>query len=305
MGVTLLIGSREHTWHEWLRNHQGARDLLVVDPLHAGLGPPARLVLVRHEKVVAWRFVGALDPLRNPIDLLVGVEALVQEANPDCVAMLFAWRDTPLARQFAYGLARMLRPGEVLIPEGARCPLEGWPVGATPVAIDPAFPAMVLAAQRRARWMELQHGAKEVKVDLSATRLLGARLGSGALVNMATLRGAGLEGGLRAELCGETLLLIAVQAPDDDVAVRCMNLAGASRVVIQTPDAYEGLVCSLEKEDGTPVALGVIERAEFDAGRLLVRSPGASAQAVRVLRVGALRVNADGKELGETRPWSV
>lgn len=305
MGLTLLIGSRDHTWHEWLRAHQGARDLLVLDPVHAGLGPPARLVLVRDGKVVAWRFAGSLDPLRNPIDLLAGAEALVADASQDCVALLFAWRDTPLARHLSYALARMLRPVEVLIPEGARCPAEGWPVGPAQVAVEPAFPAMVLAAQRRARWMELQQGSKQVQVDLPVTRLLGARLGSGALVNMATLRAAGLEDGLRAELCGETLLLIAGQAPDDDVAVRCMNLAGASRVVIQTPEAYEGLVCSLEKDDGTTVALGMIERAEFDAGRLLVRSPAATTKAVQVLRIGALRVDSNGKELGETRPWSV
>jgi hypothetical protein len=305
MGLTLLIGSRSHTWHDWLQGHLGSRDLLVLDPLHAGLGPPCRLVLARDAEVVAWRFAGATDPLRNPIDLLAGAAGLLAEARPECVALMFAWRESPVRRQLAYALARMLRPKQVLIPEGAACPDDGWPVRAERVPLEPAFPAMVLAAQRRARWMELLKLARPLDIDLARTRVLGARLGSGSPVNVAALHAPGLQGGLRAEVCGQTLLLVTREPVDDGTAIRAMNLAGASRVVAQTPEAYEGLVCSLERDDGTPVALGIVERAEFADGRLRVLTASSPAKAARVLRIGALRVDAEGREVGEVRPWSV
>lgn len=301
---TFLVASSRATWREWLKANRQGRDLLVLDPQDAEHGTPARLCLVRGEKTVAWRFVGCLEPSRDPLAILAGALQLAGESGDDALVLLFEARRSPVVRQLALSIAQNLLPKEILVAEGEPFEGYGWPVGPRAVALDPAFPPLVQAAQRRARWIELLERTEAHDIAMDSVSLQGTRLGSGLPISAAELVKADLSRVLHAESFGSRLFLVADGDLEESEVARALDLAHASTATIVEPSGYEGRLCSFADQEGRDFGMGVVESIDFSRGLIRARCDAVPPAPVRILRLGALRLDESGRELGEAGPWS-
>lgn len=303
MGRTLLLGDSHSGWRDWLKAHLAGRDLLLLDPSDATHGAPGRLSLERDGRIVAWRFYGSLDPLRAPHVLVAAAAALLRESSEDAVVQLFPISPSPLAMQTAHAIADLVAPGHIWAQPGL-ADRKGWPVGPEPVEGEQGFPEIVRHAQRKAQWLKLLEDGEAHEVELSSVSVQGTRLGSGAQVPRSELDAAGLEA-LRGELLGKTLLVVCGTEPDDGVVGRALDRFHCQRIVAVRPDAYDRLLCAFARDGGEPLGMGVVERVDFQTGLVHARCTAVAPAPVRTLQLGSLRVDADGNECGEYRPWQV
>ena len=66
---------------------------------------------------------------------------------------------------------------------------------------------------------------------------------------------------------------------------------------------YDNLLCALVRESGEEIGHGMIESFDFRNGIVRVWADAVPPIPVRVLKLGSLRVDRNGKELGELRAW--
>lgn len=305
MARTLLLGTHKFTWREWLKTNLGSRDLLALDPFDPNTGSLGRVSLIRNGKIVSFRFVGSLDSARNPIAVLQGLAELLAEANLDVVIQLPSYRAAPVQRQLLHALAQVANPDEILVPEGATIPLDEWPIGPETVTVEGAFPEMVQAAQRRARWIEMIENSYDHSVPLHDVSIQGTRLGSGTKINTAQLSAVGLEGIVWAEKCGSTLLLVTKNKIGDRQIGMALNVAHASKLQVVEPMAYSGRLCSLARQRGEDFAMGIIEEIDFVAGVAQVLAHAVPPAPVRILKIGSMLLDSTGRELGDEKPWTI
>lgn len=304
MGRTLLIGSAGTQWRERREELVAHRPHLLADPRCADRGTPARVALYRGDRCVAWRFLGALDPARNPIGLLQGLAELLPEAGADAVVELFAPTPTPLARQLAVACAQIAAPAEILVPPDFALPLEGWPVGPQTVELEPAFPAMVRTAQRRARWLELLEQCRDHEVVWRDVSVQGARLGTGRPADEPVRRALGPEV-VYAEVAGSTLVTLGPGEPGEEAVARALDLAQAERWIALDPGKFSGRMVAFARADGEPFGLGVIEEMDVAAGVLRIRCTAIPPAPVRILQMGTLRLDGQGREVADDAAWAV
>lgn len=291
---TLLVGDPGWSW----RDQPSEGPLLCLDPALAELGPPARATVTLDDKVLAWRFVGTLDAARNPIDLLAVTVSLLEACPGVETVQTFELRENPTARQLALAVATAVRPERILVPQGSAWARLPWPVGPEEVELPPQVPSVVLEAQRRARWLELLERSERHRIDLERVATAGSRLGSGR-----ELKELGYAG--RAEVFGSTLLLVGDDEPEPARAGRYLDIAHAAKLVNVSPKAFEGLVCSLERESGEPLGLGVVAAYDPLAHVLEVQSPAVVPAPVRQVRFGGFRVDTSGREGTALPSWSL
>jgi polynucleotide 5'-kinase involved in rRNA processing len=171
--------------------------------------------------------------------------------------------------------------------------------------LEEAFPAVVRNAQRKAHWLKLMESCEEHVIDLDRISIEGARLGSGMPIHHDDLaqffRGRVVHG----ETSGGALFLVAKEEPDDDQMARALDHFHCSRAHIANPSEYEGLLCSFAKADGEDFGMGAIIKIDFEARKVYAHSTAVPPAPIRVLRIGSVRVDTAGRELGETRPWQV
>lgn len=301
--VTALIGEPRFRWTPWLAEHLKQRDLLVLDPGDTHFGPAARAVLMRGQEPVAWRLVGSLDPGRQPLALARSAAQLLPHAGLDLVVQLPTFRPQPVVRQLLQTLLAIVQPTELLMPEGADIDMEGWGLGPETVSLPEGFPPLVETAKRRSRWIETQEHAAIHEVAIDQAVLLDARLGTGDPVRLPNE--PLLAPILYAEKSAGTLYVVTSEAISEPTAARAMQHTHTQRLHAVLESDFEHVICAMVRQNGDPVGLGFIERAEFSKGRLIVRSqaiPGAGATS---LQLGCLRVDGEGKERGELKPWSI
>lgn len=298
MGLTLLASTPDASWRGWLRENLGRRSLVVLDPAWAETGPAARVQVVREEKTVAWRFVGSLDAQKNPLGVASALPALLKEAGDSPVVMLFPLKWSPVVVQLALACAQIAQPDEVLAPAGSGFDRLPWPVGAEPVECEKPFPAVVRDTQRRAHWIELNDRSERHEIDWTTCGMQGTRLGSGRPVQPS-------RAGLWAEAQGSTLLVTAPRDLPEADAAALMNDAGAERLLSLSPDVFRGLLCSLAHQDGADFALGFIEEVDVERRKIIVKSPAPAPAPARIFKAGLLRIDANGHEVEELKPWSV
>lgn len=305
MARTLLIGSPEVTWRGWLKQHRGKRDLLILDPTDADHGHLGRFVLLRGEKVVQARFYGSLDASRAPHVLLANLIQMLPAASSDALVQLFALRGGPLLRNVALLVSQIVRPEEILVPEQPPFETDGFPVGPQEVGLECAFPDAVQAAQRKANWLKLLERCEEHQVDISRVSIEGSRLGSGRKVRLEQLEKLGFHEPLHAEVCGGTLFLVSEEEPPDGLVARALDVYHCGRAHIVPPGAYNGLLCSFGRQDGEDFGTGVIQSIDFNTQTAKILCDAVPPAPVRILKLGGLKVDTAGREMGEVRPWQV
>jgi hypothetical protein len=298
MSRTLLFGRPDVHWRDWIKEHRGRRDLLVLDPADADHGPAGRVLAVQQDRVVAWRYVGTTDTTRNPVALLQAAVELGAVVGPNAIIQGFPLPGSLGMRQLAMTLAQMLRPGQILVAAGSALEKDGWPVGAEPVDLPRAFPPMVTEAQRRARWLELREQSSLHTLDLPEISVQGGRLGAG--------RRARLEiEDCYAEVAGGVLHLITDTPIEEDQVARLLNLTHATRLSVVSPSAYRGLVCSLADQEGQDFAMGIIDGFDPTRRTLNVLSPMVAGAPARIVKLGMIKVDETGREEPPVAAWTL
>lgn len=305
MGRTLLIGRSGSSWHEWLATERKGRDLILLDPADAHYGPAGRLSLIQGDRIVRSSFYGSLDPQRAPHLIASALGSLLDEAGADAVVQCFAYRPLPLLRQLAITLAFQVRPERLLIEKDLEIDHDGWPIGPEEVEPRASLPPLVVDAQRKAQWLKLLERCSPHTIPLQGCSVQGLRLGSGRLIDELTKQRAGLEHELHVEVCGSTLFIVAEGQFGDERIGRAMDMTHVARAQVVNPGDYEDLLCAFVRPNGDEFGYGMIERIDFSERRIYARCDAIPPVPVPILRVGSLRVDSDGREHGDVRPWQV
>ncbi|RYG39503.1 hypothetical protein EON81_00690 [bacterium] len=288
---TLLVGTATSSWKEWLREHLGDEDLILIHPADASHGFPARYVRLREGKVRDARFFGSLDPLRAP-HVTVGTIARFSRNVSDALLLLGDLGRSPLARQTFEAVLDAYGPQKILAPVGGHpwCPAEEMELASSPA------PA-VHHAQRRAHWIDLLERSQRHELTTVGLRFEGTRLGTGEPL--------AIEGAIHAEKIGSTLYAIVEGEFDERAISIALDRTGANKAHFVQPETFRGLLCGLVRENGEEAGVGIIESFDLAGGTVVVRSPAVPPLPVAMLRIGALRLDREGNEVGELRPWAV
>jgi len=305
VGHTLLIGNPRASWREWLRENRGRRDLLCLDPADPQQGIPGRLALFHEEHPIATRLYGALDAQRAPHVILAALAQFLPLLGEDGIVQLFAYRPTPLLRQVAALAALLVDPEEILIATGTDFHVGDLPVGPSEIEIEPAFPPMVQHAQRKAQWLRLIEECVPHDVDLAHVTVEGARFGSGKSLTKDERGKAGLEDAVYAERCGNALLVVAEEEPEERFVSRAMDVTGTTRIHFVEPAAYDNLLLSFARPNGEEIGFGFVRAIDWESRMMVADCSAVPPATVRILRLGGLRVDRNGRELGELKPWQV
>ena len=305
MPRSLLIGSPKTSWRTWLKEHRGNQQLLVLDPADPDHGQLGRLALFKGDKPVLSRFYGSLDPTRAPHVLVAALAELLTEAEGDVIVQLFPLQGGPLLRQVVILMAQMVLPEDILVPYDPGFDLDGFPVGPNEVELEEAFPETVKHAQRKANWLKLLERCTKHEVDLSSISIEGARLGSGREIKREQLAKVGITEALHAEVSGGTLLLVGAEEPSEQAMTRALDVFHCGRIHALHPESYDNLLCSFARQDGEDFGTGIIQSIDFESRTATILCDAVEPAPVRVLKMGGLRIDTSGRELGEVRPWQV
>lgn len=300
VGVTLLIRHPGVTWHEWMKTQK--RDHIVLDPTDASHGCAGRLMLLKGGKPAMVRFYGSLDPQRSPHVLLAALHEMLAVAT-DPIVEAPAYRATPVLRQTLQLIASVAKPDEILVAKDTPIDRGGWRVGPEEVDLQAVFPKVVLDAQRKAQWLALLERCHQHELILGELTFEGTRLGSGTVLHEEMREKAGLAEALHAEVCGNSLLVVADHEIEESRMGRALDVTHATRATVVMSQEYENLLCAMMRESGEEIGHGMVDRIDFKAGIVHVRADAVPPVPVRVLKLGSLKVDRNGKELGELRPW--
>ena len=220
-------------------------------------------------------------------------------AGDDLTVRLFGVRQTPLLRQTLALAVSVLRPDRTLVAEGT----EIGPAG-DPIVLEEPLPASVHGAMRRAQWMRMLEEGKPHAVEIDRTVMEGSRLGSGRPLSIEERKRMGLETAARVEKAGRALLIVA-DDPHERMVARALDVTHATKAILASPRAYEGLILSFTRENGDEFGHGRVENVDWEAGILHAVCTAVPPVPVPILRLGSLRIDARGVERGEARPWEV
>lgn len=305
MQRTLLIGHVGVTWREWLKTHRGEQPLICLDPADPSQAPPGRITLTVDEKTPAWRFYGSLDAQRAPHILLTALFKLAGQSPLPPIVQFPPYRPFPLLRQTLLAACELFQPERVIIAKGTEIDRNGFTVGPEEVELEQSFPNVVINAQRKAQWIKLADEATSHILPFDRITIEGTRLGSGSPVRSEELQKLAIPDLLYAETMGSSLLAVSKRDLDEHALAKLSDHFEAHRAVVSAPDSYWGLLCSFARETGEDFGIGFVERVDFPARTIQVRNTAVEGAPVRILRIGTLRLDSAGNELGEVKPWQV
>ena len=216
-----------------------------------------------------------------------------------------AYRPVPLLRQTLIAACELFQPERVIIAQGTEIDRNGFTVGPEEVELERSFPSVVVNAQRKAQWIKLADEAVTHILPFDQITFEGARLGSGTPVRAEEILKLGIPDLLYAETMGSSLLAVSKRDLDEHALAKISDHFEAHRAVVSAPDSYWGLLCSFARETGEDFGIGFVERVDFSARAIQVRNTAVEGAPVRILRIGTLRLDSAGNELGEVKPWQV
>lgn len=305
MPRTLLVGSPNVSWRQWIADSASAPNVLCLDPADTDYGLPARLTLYTGDRVSKWRFLGSLHASRSPHSLLLSLHELMKDAPDRLLIQLFPYRPSPLLRQLAIQVAQAIQPTRIVLTDDLAIDARGWPIGPEVIEAPKGYPPMVRHAQRKARWLKLIDDCEPHEIRLREVGLEGARLGSGTEIDRSQYGKLSLENALRVEVCGASLLVVTDEYPNDGQIARALDITHCSKAHVVNASSFEHLVCAFSDDTGHEFGFGMIDRIDFRAEIAYIRSTAIPGTPVRIVKLGGLKVDPDGRELGEAKPWEV
>ena len=305
MPRTLLIGNPSTTWSEWIKENRAGRPFLCLDPADAHQLIPGQLCCYNGAKPVSTRFFGSLDAQRAPHVLVSTVAQALESYPDDLIVQLFPYRSMPLLRQVTLLIAQLLRPTEILIAEGTEIEQAGFPVGPSEVTIDKAYPPLVQLAQRKALWLRMFENCVNHSIDLRKVSIEGARLGTGTRLTNEERQKAQLKHSVYAERSGATLFVVSDMETEESDVAAALDFTGCTRAHFVAPGMYRNLLCSFARQSGEDFGMGILTEIDWQSMRAQALCSAVPPAPLRILRIGALRVDSNGRELGEVRAWQV
>jgi len=303
--TAFLLGQDGAAWHAWHQENRKGRDIVLLDPADAHHGPAARLRLIKGDKTAQTVFFGSLDAQRAPHVLVAACVELLNAASPGAFVQCFPYRPSPLMRQLTQTLAFLIRPDQILVAHGTPIELDGWPLGPEEINLPAGLPAVVVHAQRKAQWLKMIERSVLHEIPLSKTSIQGVRLGSGQALGDAMRQRAGLTDVLHSEVCGSTLFIVSNHDLDEDQMSRALDVTHVSRAHIVKPAEYDSLLCAFLRPSGDTFGFGRVDRIDFEGGVIYAYVDAVPPVPVPILRLGSLKVDENGREQGEVKPWSL
>ena len=115
----------------------------------------------------------------------------------------------------------------------------------------------------------------------------------------------GIEDVFHAEVSGGTLFLVSEQDVHDTALARGLDVFHAGRAHVVPPGSYNGLLCSFARQDGEDFGTGIVQEIDFKTGVARILCDAVKPAPVRILKLGGLKIDTAGREMGEARPWQV
>lgn len=272
---------------------------------------------------LAGCFVGAISPARYRLEVCVGavqMARIAKKQKPDLVLVdTDGYIQGSSARQFKQYLCELLLPqvivaftrGDELVPIlSAFRTLETPDIWRIPVgSLVQRKTAAARATRRGARFQAALAGSEPLICSLDTVALLGTALGTGEpqphhllqflsrSLGKAVLHAERTADGLYVVVHGEQWDTSGLAAVESYFAVRSVTITAAQR--------FAGLLVGLISKSGVLLGIGRIDRIDFPRRTVTVLTPCRKGAAVAQLRLGSLRLRADGRENGEVRPGEI
>lgn len=337
--VVLTLGGTDHGKTTWVREAAQAlaaegRTVAVVDCDigQSEIGPPgtvgaalaaagAEFKNLRDLPPLGGYFVGAVSPIRQILTVCTGAVSMARvakRAKPDLVLVDTDGMVTGgAARAYKKKLAELLLPQAIVaLTRGSELdPLlalfshldvpEVWcvPVPAEARRKTPA----TRTTRRAARFLSALEGARAQTFSLDEVALANTGFGVGEPVphHLARFLGETLgrpvlhaaqmgDGGLYVVVNGDGWHTAELASIEREFGTRSITVVPAQR--------FARLLVGLVAASGALLDIGLIERIDFAARTLTVQTPCTRPRAVAQIWLGALRLHADGREIGEVRP---
>lgn len=336
-GTILVLGgvdTGKTTFCAWLGNQFVAQGRTVgfvdADVGQSDLGPPGTigLGLARQPldrlgdlEPIALTFVGSVAPEGRLLDVVLGVQQLVQRAAREGAEVTII--DTT---GFIHGAAaRALKAAKIravapchLVALGKREEvghlvvgyehLRGLTVHRLPVS--PQVRARSREQRRQAREESFRayfEVAEVLEIDLKACRLTGTSYRSGQELPghfLTAWRDRLAEHVYFAERTAEGPLLVVERMPSLEVQREWEGEDGPRPFLIDAGH-FDGLLVGLADEQRELLALGLIQSLHFRQGWARVLTPLRDPSVVREVLFGGVRLAPDGRELGRVRPGEI
>lgn len=339
-GATVLaLGGRDTGKTTWILETAQALiaegktvGLLDCDLGQSEIGPPGTLGTalatpgsplrsLRDPVPLAEYFIGSTSPVRHFLEVCAGAVQMARVARKHRPDILLVDTDGliagPTGRAYKHHLAEFLLPHAIVaIARGSELdPVLSaftrrdtptlWRVPVSDLARRKSTAART--TRRTARFLSALDGSQPLQFSLDDVTLLGTGLGLGTplpyhlqqFISQSLQRPV-----LHAEqISAEGLYVVTHGEGWDSSGLAAIEAFFSTRsMTIVAAQKFAQLLVGLLAPTGALLGLGRIERIDFARRSLTIQSPCRKPRAVTQIRFGSLRLTADGRELGETRP---
>ena len=243
--------------------------------------------------------------MRAPHVMIAFLVQALDEAPEDLIVQLFPYRSAPLSRQVTSLVAQVFQPQEILIALGTEMDQAGFPIGPVEIEIEGAFPPVVQLAQRKALWLKLFETCIDHSIDLRKVTIEGTRIGTGVRLSADERKKSNLEHALYAERAGSTLFVVSDVDTEESAVASALDFNGCTKAHFVAPGTYRNLLCSFARQSGEDFGMGILTEIDWHSFRAQALCTAIPPAPIRILRLGSLRVDSNGRELGELRAWQV
>ena len=283
--------------------------------------PGSPLRSLRDPVPLAEYFVGSTSPARHFLEVCVGAVQMARVARKHRPDILLVDTDGlvtgPDGRAYKYHLAELLLPQAIVaIARGSELDpvLSSFTRRSTPtlwrIPVSDLARRKTSAARttrRTARFLTALERSQPLQFSLDDVTLLGTGLGLGTPLphHLQQFLSQSLQRPvLHAEqISAEGLYVVTHGEGWDSSGLAAVESFFSTRsVTIVAAQKFAQLLVGLLAPTGALLGLGRIERIDFARRTLTIQSPCRKPRAVTQIRFGSLRLGADGRELGETRP---
>jgi len=335
--MVLLLGGTDTGKTTWLQNtalawsREGKTVGIVdCDLGQSEIGPPATIGAALATPEQPWRslrdltpiagyFVGATSPSRHILEVCTGavqMARIIRKRRPDLILIdTDGFITGQAANSYKHHLAELLLPQAIVAlsrGEELKPILRAFTSRDTPqicrISVTDAVKRKTTTTRttrRMARFQAALQNSQPLTFSLDAITLLGTTLGLGTplphhlqqFLSQALRRHV-----LHAEQSVHGLYVITHGEGWDPSGIASVESHFATHsVTIVAAQKFAHLLVGLSEQNGALLGLGRIERIDFARRTLIVHSPCRKPRAVTQITLGSLRLNADGKQLGEVR----